>query len=124
MRDAEFEIKRQVKDYEAMLGDLRIQVEKSDREQERLHKMLDDKDAIVNDLRKIEKQLKSAVKKGESDLKKLEKKASGYKKYIKKVEETIIQKDEKLKFLEMFKKNSDLCSLVESAAPRNDLEGL
>ena len=37
-------------------------------------------------------------------LKKLEKKASGYKKYIKKVEDTILQKDEKLKYLEMFKK--------------------
>ena len=53
-------------------------------------------------------------------MKKLEKKANGYKKYIKKVEDTILQKDEKLKYLEMFKKNSDLCSLVESSAPRTE----
>lgn len=64
------------------------------------------------------------MRKGEASVKKLTKRERECKKYITKVEDTILKKDEKLKFLEMFKKNSEICSQVESVAPRNDLNEL
>lgn len=55
--------------------------------------------------------------KDEKQIKKLDKKVNEYKKYIKKVEESILKKDEKLKHLEMFKKNSEITSTIESQIP-------
>ena len=121
LRDAEFDFKRQISELEANISDLRLQVEKGHKEHDKLNKVLDEKEFVIKEMRKREKQLKSELKKGESELKKLSKKASEYKKYIKKVEDTILAKDEKLKYLEMFKKNSEICSQVESSAPRTEL---
>lgn len=75
----------------------------------------------MNEHAKAEKKLKQQLKKAESEQNKLSKKVKEYKSYIKKVEDTILQKDEKLKFLEMFKKNSEICSQVESVVTTNQL---
>lgn len=59
--------------------------------------------------------------------KKMEKKYEHGKKQIKTYEDTIIEKDEKIKFLERQKKNDDLCSKIESEMPGsgfNELGGL
>ena len=123
MRDTEFEFKQKISELEATLGDLTLQVEKGLKEQDKLNKVLDDKEVQSKEARKREKQLKSELRKGEAEIKKLSKKEREYKKYIKKVEDTILAKDEKLKYLEMFKKNSEICSQVESA-PRTELGDL
>jgi len=60
------------------------------------------------------------LKKSESQVRKLNRKNAEYKKYVKQVEDTVIKNDEKLKFLELFKKNSEICSTVESYDPRRD----
>ena len=71
-----------------------------------------------------EKKLKAQMHKDEKEIKKLGKKVNEYKKYIKKVEDTILKKDEKLKHLEMYRKNSEITSTIESQIPRSleDLE--
>lgn len=68
-----------------------------------------EKDILIKELKRSEKELKSQLKKredeivkGTSDLKKLNKKYREYKKYVKTVEDTILQKDEKLRQLELF----------------------
>jgi hypothetical protein len=57
----------------------------------------------------------------------MDKKYEHNKKQIKEYENTIIEKDEKIKFMELQKKNEDLCSKIENDLPTsgyNELGGL
>lgn len=114
MRDMEFDFKKNIKELEGEIGDYKQKCERNVKDQEKLLKLIDDKDRLVQEHMKAEKQLKSQLKKADSESSKLGKKVSEYKKYINKIEEKILEKDEKLKYLEMFKKNSEICSQVES----------
>ena len=69
-------------------------------------------------MQKQEEVMKKQIKKLEASKEKYVKRVDQYKKYIQKVEDSIIQKDEQLKFLEMFKKNSEISSQVESSVSR------
>ena len=57
----------------------------------------------------------------------MEKKYEHNKKQVKEYEKTIIEKEEKIKFMEMQRKNEDLCSKLENDMPNggfNELGGL
>ena len=66
----------------------------------------------------------SQLKDTEYRCKKLDKKYEKSKNQIKEYENTIIQKDEKIKFMEMQKKNEDLCSKIENEMPENQFNEL
>lgn len=82
--------------------------------------MLEEKEHLVEDLQKAERQLQKELRQREEDLSRMNKKNKEYKKQIKYFEETILKKDEKLQKLEMYKKNSEIASSV----PGNEYDEL
>ena len=90
MRDMEFELKRVVKEYEVEVGDMKQKSERDGKEQDKLLRIIDEKEKLNADHAQAEKKFKLEIKKADKEKSKLTKKVNEYKSYIKKVEDNII----------------------------------
>jgi predicted RNase H-like nuclease (RuvC/YqgF family) len=89
-------------------------VSRLETENAKLTKQVDERDRELSGVLRKEKEVSSALSKAEQEAKVLDKKYLKSKKYVKQLEELLIEKEAKIKQMKLEKKNDDLCSQIES----------
>ena len=110
-----------------MIATLQHKCASVENELAKLHKTVDSRDSELKKLTKKEEQLFQQLQDSDYRGKKLEKMRETDKIYKKEIEEKLIEFQDKIQFMEMQKKNDDLCSKLENDMPEgmgelNELE--
>ena len=107
------------KQNESSTNTVQHKIETLDKEMVKLQASIDSKDREISKFLKKEKALFIQLTDSDTKCRRFEKKYELSKVQIKEYEDSIIQKDEQIKFMEMQKKNEDLCSKIENNFPDN-----